>query len=245
MQILYHYKPELNLTESLLPKSMDGIFSLKVFIGSWRMGRCPYRITFFLLSYFSYFLIFLTFLFFLFVENVDPSQELLELWIPKGRDLYAIGVQHQNYKPPFGFVMGSQEYWFLLVRKYLGEEYTLVATTSTEKTGLVICVKKELSQCVTNLQVTYLKHNTKSSGGGISDRIAKLKEAREKLKDQLKDNKEKPKEKKDKSKQHIFGGGWLSLYCHFIVLFVDPLVDSNTISLCGHVTVFYQLFQRK
>ncbi len=88
VQILYHSHPELNPI-SHIPRNPDNpILGLKIFIGTWNM--CTYYLLLSIWRNIIYAQFFL-------LVSTEPTPLDLQNWIPKGRDLYAIGTQVWEY----------------------------------------------------------------------------------------------------------------------------------------------------
>ncbi|EGC35188.1 hypothetical protein DICPUDRAFT_97975 [Dictyostelium purpureum] len=106
------------------------------------------------------------------MENININSDFLDEWLPKDKDLYSISAQRisADRKSP-GLVMNYRQYWFYLIRKYLGTEYITVATAISDNTASIVLVRKSLANCVNNISVSYLQkrlpHKKQLSSSGL------------------------------------------------------------------------------
>eukprot|EP01113_Clastostelium_recurvatum_P042124 TRINITY_DN6799_c0_g1_i6.p1 TRINITY_DN6799_c0_g1~~TRINITY_DN6799_c0_g1_i6.p1 ORF type:complete len:636 (+),score=174.55 TRINITY_DN6799_c0_g1_i6:382-2289(+) len=185
--------------------------SLRLFIGSWNMS------------------------------GVMPSAAEISAWIPTGRDLYVIGAQRVGYKPPAGFVMQAPEHWFLVMRQYLPDHMAL-ATTISEHTATIVLVRRTLVNKINNLVTTVVKQRSKTLAPDPHVRepkvptggLARLREARDKLRDQIKDAardaSSKSKERLGKEKDMVYGTAVYFQYVETSFCFINYLFDAHTIN---------------
>ncbi|KYR03090.1 hypothetical protein DLAC_00582 [Tieghemostelium lacteum] len=92
------------------------------------------------------------------MENITLNSTFVANWIPKNKDFYSISAQRiASYKLSPGFVMNYKQYWFYLIRQYLGHDYTTVATATTDNTASIVLVRKSLINSVNNISVSYIQ----------------------------------------------------------------------------------------
>lgn len=76
----------------------------------------------------------------------------LEPWIPRNMyDLYAIGVQECEYKPPSG---KCEAHWFSQLQEHLGEGYVRVSGGSLWSIRILVMVRAELQDQLSDIQIT-------------------------------------------------------------------------------------------
>ncbi|GAM18930.1 hypothetical protein SAMD00019534_021050 [Acytostelium subglobosum LB1] len=91
------------------------------------------------------------------MENFNINTASLSEWIPRNKDLYSISAQRfTSDRPSPGYVMNYKQYFFYLIRQYLGAQYIVVASAVTENTAAIVLVRKSLSTSVNNIVVSYL-----------------------------------------------------------------------------------------
>lgn len=80
----------------------------------------------------------------------------LDSWIPKGKHIYAIGVQNLLYQPPSQFTFGCKAHWFYHVQVYLGPQYTPVVWHDSETTNTIILVREDIINNISNVSVSII-----------------------------------------------------------------------------------------
>ncbi|KAF2071692.1 hypothetical protein CYY_006992 [Polysphondylium violaceum] len=123
---------------SIIPIKHKLIDTINSFVGSWNM------------------------------ENITISHTFLEEWIPREKDLYSISAQRiASDRPSPSFVMKYTQYWFYLVRQYLGPEYVMVANAVSPNTASIVLIKKTLITSVNNIQVSFIQKRLPFKKTGI------------------------------------------------------------------------------
>eukprot|EP01086_Lenisia_limosa_P007993 TRINITY_DN2852_c0_g1_i2.p1 TRINITY_DN2852_c0_g1~~TRINITY_DN2852_c0_g1_i2.p1 ORF type:complete len:552 (+),score=150.53 TRINITY_DN2852_c0_g1_i2:50-1705(+) len=75
----------------------------------------------------------------------------LKEWIQPGYDLYVLGAQECEYKPPTG---DCGQHWYGILQQNIGPDYTVVRSKSMGAIRMHIAIKKELFPLVSNVQAS-------------------------------------------------------------------------------------------
>eukprot|EP01133_Synstelium_polycarpum_P007507 gene7507-8784_t len=92
------------------------------------------------------------------MENITINSTILAEWIPLDKDLYVVAAQRiASDRPSPGFVMNYRQYWFYLIRQYLGPNYTPLAEAGSANSAMIVLIRKTMVNAVNNVSVSSLQ----------------------------------------------------------------------------------------